>query len=108
MQEKRLGKITCAEFGQIPEYPFLFGLQLTFSFDGSGVGCGGKYTVNISPECGWDRTECAETVLRRMEHINKTLADAKVNYVSKLINKPVEVTLENRCFKSFKILTEVI
>ncbi len=35
MKEKLLGKITYAEFGQYPERPFLFGLQLGFEFKDS-------------------------------------------------------------------------
>ena len=42
---KHLGKITSAEFGNYSDMPFLIGLQLTFSFDGSGVM--GDYTVNL-------------------------------------------------------------
>lgn len=30
MTEKMLGKITFAEYGQVDDYPFLFGLQLGF------------------------------------------------------------------------------
>ena len=43
MIEKFLGKIENAEFGTIVDYPFLMGLQLTFSLSGgcAGVGDGG-------------------------------------------------------------------
>lgn len=43
-----------------------------------------------------------------MEFVNDILKAAKVNYVSELINKPVEVTIENNTFKNFRILTEVL
>lgn len=93
--EKVLGKIDFAEFGKVSDYPFLIGLQLGFSMGGSGVMDGGKYTVNISSECEWENNERAQT-------------DAKVSYVSELIGKPVEVTLNKNMFYDFRILTEVL
>ena len=108
MQEKLLGKITFAEFGQYPDRPFLFGLQLGFDFNGSGVFDGGRYTINISDECRWERIEKLEAIEVIINHLDKTLKDAKVNFVSGLIGKPVEVILENNTFKDFRILTEVL
>ncbi len=108
MQEKLLGKITFAEFGQYPDRPFLFGLQLGFDFKGSGVFDGGRYTVNISNKCRWERIEKLEALEEIINHLDGILKDAKVNYVSELIGKPVEVTLERNMFKDFRILTEVV
>lgn len=108
MEEKLLGKIDFAEFGTLRDYPFLIGLQLGFSMSGSGVMDGGKYTVNISPECKWGDANREEAVTSIVEFVDKILKDAKVNYVSGLIGKPVEVTLEKNCFKDFRILTEVL
>lgn len=109
MIEKVLGKIDFAEFGTVRDYPFLIGLQLGFTLGGGGcIMDGGKYTVNISKECKWSEQERSLAVVSAVEDINKLLKDAKVNYVSQLINKPVEVTIENRIFKSFRILTEVL
>ena len=108
MTEKFLGKIKFAEFGTVRDYPFLIGLQLRFIMGGSGVGDGGSNTVNISPECRWEESERKAAITVMVERINKILEDAKVNYVSELVNKPVEVTLEKNCFKDFRILTEVL
>lgn len=108
MIQRKLGKITNAQFGRYPDRPFLFGLQLEFDFKGSGVGCGGRYTVNISDACRWERQEKLEAIERNINHLNQILEDANVNHVSKLIGKPVEVTLEGNMFKDFRILTEVI
>ena len=36
------------------------------------------------------------------------LKDAKVSYISELVNKLVEVEIEPSTFKSFRILTEVL
>lgn len=108
METKLLGKISFAEFGRYPDRPFLFGLQLGFNFKGSGVFDGGKYTINISDECRWERQEKLEAIEEIINFTNKILNDANVNYVSELLGKPVEVTFEGNTFKDFRILTEVI
>ena len=105
---KKLGKITFAEYGTIRDYPFLIGLQLGFSMSGTSIMDGGKYTVNISPECKWKELNREETIAKSIEEVNQILEDAKVNYVSQLVNKTVEVTMENNTFKDFRILTEVL
>lgn len=108
MITKELGKITFAEFGTIKDYPFLIGLQLGFRMGGSSVMDGGKYTVNISPECKWKELNREVTITKSIEEIDQILKYAKVNYVSELLNKPVEVTMESNTFKDFRILTEVL
>lgn len=108
MITKELGKITFAEFGTIRDYPFLIGLQLGFHMSGSAVMDGGKYTVNISPECKWEKHDRETTVTKYIEEVDRILKDAKVNYVSELLNKPVEVAIEDNTFKDFRILTEVL
>lgn len=109
MTEKILGKIDFAEYGQMRDYPFLIGLHLGFKLgDGRGVMDGGKYTVNISKECRWDELDRLEAVTKSVEKVDQILKDAKCHYVSGLINKPVEVVIENNTFKDFRILTEVL
>ena len=109
-EEKVLGKIDFAEFGTIGDYPFMIGLQLGFSLGGgtSGVMDGGKYTVNISSDCNWKEVNREEGITKVVEKVNDILKDAKVNYVSQLKGKPVEVTLVNYTFRDFRILTEVL
>lgn len=109
MTGKVLGKIISAEFGQVKDYPFLFGLQLDFKLgDGSFIGSGSHYTINISAECRWEESERHAAIVKIIEHANKILEDAKVNYVAQLVNKPVEVEIEQNTFKDFRILTEVL
>ena len=107
---RHLGKITSAFFGTIPDHPYLFGLQLSFSMGDEGcVGDGGKYTVNISKSCKWSNPESRSKALEDMlDKVHQILQDAKVNYVADLVNKPVEVTLADGRFKDFRILTEVL
>lgn len=106
--ETILGKIDFAEFGTFRERPFLMGLQLGFTFPHGGVMDGGKYTVNISDQCRWSEEERQEAITSLAEFLRDILKDAKCNYVSELIGKPVEVTLLNNTFIGFRILTEVL
>lgn len=108
MTEKVLGKIDFAEFGTYPDRPFLMGLMLGFSFHNGGVSDGGKYTVNISEACRWSKEERQEAITKQAELIRDVLKDAKCNYVSDLVGKPVEVTIVDNTFSSFRILTEVL
>lgn len=109
MSEKILGKIDFAEFGTVRDYPFLIGLQLGFKLgDGCGVMCGGKYTINIDKNCRWEESERQQVITVTIENLYKLLKDAKVNYVSELLNKPVEIEIEKNTFKDFRILTEVL
>ena len=43
-----------------------------------------------------------------LDELYEILKDAKVNYVSQLVGKPVEVEIEDNMFKDFRILTEVL
>lgn len=108
MNEKVLGKITKAEYGKYPGYEYLIGLELRFAFEGSTVGCGGKYMVNMSSECKWSEDERYGAIVKSVEHINQILNDAKVHYISELVGKPVEIEIQGSLFKGFRILTEVL
>lgn len=108
MIKRELGKIDFAEYGTIKDHPFLMGLQLGFSMGGCGVMDGGKYTVNISKECRWEKSERLDAITSSVEKVYRILNDAKVNHVSQLVGKPVEVTIEGNTFKDFRILTEVL
>ena len=106
---KILGKIDFAEYGTFKDYPFLIGLQLGFKLgDGGEIMDGGKYTVNIDKQCRWEESDRVIAVTASIEKVHQILKDAKVNYVSQLINKPVKVTIEKNTFKDFRILTEVL
>lgn len=104
---KELGKIIFAEYGTLKDYSDLIGLQLGFSIGCKNVMDGGKYTVFISSSCD-DFIDQKNIIVDSVRNVNQILKDAKVNYVSELLNKPVEVTIENNTFKDFRILTEVL
>lgn len=110
MDGKFLGKIVNAQFGQYYDRPFLLGLQLEFIFDGnSGVADGGRHLINISDSCKWESEEKKNGAYQEvLKSLNKILTDAKVNHVSELIGKPIEIEIEGQMYKSFRILTEVL
>ena len=104
-----LGKIDFAEFGTDKDRPFFMGLHLIFSMQGCGVGNGMNGLVNISKHCKWDsQKERHLHITQMVDNIADVLDQAKVNYVSELKGIPVEITIENNTFKSFRILTEVL
>lgn len=109
MAKKFLGKIISVEYGMDREYPFIFGLQLTFKLgSGSEVDSSARYTVNISKNCRWEESERNDAIAKNIDTVAGILKDAKVSYISELVNKPVEVEIEQSTFKSFRILTEVL
>ncbi|MBY0596144.1 hypothetical protein [Bacillus bingmayongensis] len=110
MDGKFLGKIVKAEFGTYRDRDFLMGLQLEFRFDGnSGVSCGGRHLINISSNCKWDSEEEKNIAYQRvLKELAFVLKEAKVNTVSELVGKPIEITIEDQMYKTFRILTEVL
>lgn len=87
------------------------GIDFTFSLNGGsrGICSGGKYTINVSKECKYDGViERNEAYAKGLEYISRFLKEAKVDRVQQLKNLPVEVTIENKNFKDFRILTEVL
>lgn len=110
MNGKFLGKISKAEFGSHSDRPFLMGLQLEFKFDSnSGVSDGGRHLINIGDNCQWESEEEKNVAYQHvLKNLSNVLKDAKVNHVSQLVGKPIEIEIENQMYKSFRILTEVL
>jgi hypothetical protein len=108
MNKKVLGKIETVDVRLIEGY--LLGLEMTFKLaDGCAIGNGGAHCINIYSGCKWHsstaRQERAEEII---DFITSTLKAAKVDCVARLKNVPVEVEIENDCFRGFRILTEVL
>lgn len=110
MDGKFLGKIISAEFGFVHDRKWLMGLQLSFKFGNAiRVADGLIHTVNISSDCRWNsENERQATIEKHIDELCDILHEAKVDYVSQLVGKPVEITIENSTFKGFRILTEVL
>ena len=99
-----------AKFGNvITDYPFLFGLYLSFRLgDGTYISDGGRNMVNISKDCKWSSDDRKNAIEKMVDDIRNILIDAKADDIHDLIGKPVEVELDGNTFKSFRILTEVL
>ena len=110
MDGKFLGKIISAEFGFVHDCKWLMGLQLSFRFGNTHhISDGLIHTVNISSDCRWNsENERQATIEKHIDELCDILHEAKVDYVSQLVGKPVEITIENSTFKGFRILTEVL
>lgn len=96
---KKLGKIVAVDFGKNkdPEFAY-FGLHLEIS-------CGGHvYTVSRGT---WGFNSSDEF----LDYLNDILNNAKVNYVTELVDVPVEVTVDDRLTDvvlDWRILAEVL
>jgi hypothetical protein len=111
--EKKLGKILSIKFGLGGYNDCQIGLFVTLGTSEWGVGAQkASHDHNLikwSPSCKWNEEDRHHSHVDVMKYVSDLLKDAKVNDVSDLKGKPVEVTLnESRMLDSWRILTEVI
>lgn len=109
---KSLGRISSVKFGHVGYQDAMLGIQFCFDCKGSGT-CTDKSTwdpeiVECASYCKWTEADRDKSFAEIMRYISKLLKDAKVDDVSKLLNKPVEVTWQNSMLKEWRILTEVL
>ena len=112
MLEKKLGKIQSVKFGIGGYQDTCFGIFFIFS---SKDWCCGSSEFTWDPNCikhtdgcSWNETERSNDLNKIMRYISDLLRDAKVDDVTKLCGKPVEVVFENTKVQSWRILTEVL
>lgn len=96
---KKLGKIVAVDFGKNKDAEFVyFGLHLKIS-------CGDHvYTISRGA-CRFDSSADF------LNYLYDILNDAKVNYVTELVDVPVEITVDDRLtdvLLDWRILTEVL
>lgn len=112
MEKKVLGKIDkidiILEDGKL-------GLLINFSLDGgkSGITDFTKWNWSYSGVTPgeyhkWTEEDRAKQANETMKFIDKIMDEAKKDSLQKMRYVPVEVTLENNMFKSFRVLTEVL
>lgn len=111
MDERKIGKIQDIGFGKCGYQNACIGIWFSLGSDKNGWGCGDDWSAwDFKPSEGAKWTEetrvrlLGEIVLR----ISKIMKDAKVEQLSDLKGKPVEVTFENNALKSWRILKEAI
>ncbi len=109
MEEKELGKIKSIDL-KIEDGRF--GLFTTLFFSSSGVldikSTWDYEQVEITERTKWTEEDRDQESAEIMRTISKLLNDAKVDSLSKLVNKPVEIILDRNMLKSWRILTEVL
>ena len=107
--EKLLGKIDMVKFGI---HENCLGLYLVFLAQGIGVSTciyGGVSTdIKIDENTKWTEEDRNAANAKLLRKLNDLMCEAKVTDVYKLQGKPVELTVEDRQLKSFRILTEVL
>lgn len=109
---KEFGKITNVVFGYGGYQDAQFGLSL--SFEGKGWGCGtfiaGGWSLDITADeyAKWTEEDRIRTMGEMVLKVNVIMQKAKVHDVTKLLNKPVEVTFESNTLKDWRIFEEVL
>jgi hypothetical protein len=110
MEEKKLAKISSVRVGFCGYQDAMIGFEMAFV--GKGWGIGGwvraAWFDGPSEHAKWTVEDRAKTLAEAVMEIGQILRDAEVNDVSELVGIPVEVTIENNTFKSFRVLTEVL
>jgi hypothetical protein len=111
--EKKLGKIDSIQFGVGGYNEAMFGCNFNFTFNGC-CGCGdfisGGWvnTITISEYTKWTEEDRSKSRLEMINRIETIMSDAKVDDITNLRGKPVELTFDGMTLKSWRILTEVL
>ena len=111
MQGKFLGKIESIKFGLDSSRIGLF-YTLTFSQSSCTQSSNSVWDpeqIKVTQYTNWTESERDEHLAELMRYISKLLSEAKVDDITKLAGKPVEVTIdEHNSLESWRILTEVL
>jgi len=111
MQGTFLGKIESIKFGLNNSR---IGLFYTLSFNSctevqSSNDVWDPEQVKVTEGTKWTENDRDMELVQLMRYISKLLSEAKVDDITKLAGKPVEVTInEFNSLKSWRILTEVL
>jgi len=109
--EVKLGKIKDISFGYGGYQDAMFGLSITLSGVGWGVGdFKGVWSLDItvSEYTEWTEEDRDKDFARVCRFTNRLLQEAKKRTIDELKNIPVEVTFDGNTLKSWRILTEII
>lgn len=111
MQGTFLGKIESIEFGVKDSR---IGLFYTLSFNGcievqSSNTVWDPEQIKVTQYTKWTEDDRDMELAQLMRYISKLLSEAKVDDITKLAGKPVEVTIDEfNSLKSWRIFTEVL
>jgi len=106
---KELGKITRFDIGMGGYDDAMFGLSITFSFQGSGVqDFIGTWAHKPDEHHKWTLEEQTRIWGDMCRKVIEFMKQAKVNTTSDMVGIPVEVTISNNTLSSWRILEEVL
>lgn len=111
---KILGKINKFKFGITGYKDSCMGFDIEFSLDGGNQGIcvsHGACDFNRIPHtdsCAWTEQERVDASVDMLRQLSDILRDANVHTVDRLIDIPVEVTIERGVCVDWRVLTEVL
>ena len=108
LDEKFLGKIL--KFDIVLDDTYIQ-YAYTLQFAGKGVQNSVGFArpdIKINARTRWTEEERQSTYADMMSDIAKLLISAKVRSISELVGKPIEVTVNRKVLKSFRMLEEVL
>ena len=111
MQGTFLGKIKSIKFGLDSSR---IGLFYTLAFNSSSEvqfsnTVWDPEQIKVTQYTNWTESERDKHLAELMRYISKLLSEAKVDDITKLVGKPVEITIDEfNSLKSWRILTEVL
>lgn len=109
--EKRIGKIQSITVGYGGYQDAMVGISVTLGSDKEGWGCcdfKGMWAMERSKHCKWTEEDRLSQLGEAMMFLAGLLDKSKKRDANRLVGVPVEVTFEDRCLKSWRILEEVI
>jgi hypothetical protein len=110
--EKKLGKISNVTFGCVGYQDVQFGLSLTFEGQGWGVGTTISHAWSLGMKCDkhskWTEADRDAGFAKTMREVNEIMQKARIDDITKLKGKPVEVVFANNTLQSWRILEEVL
>ena len=111
MQGTFLGKIESIKFGISNSHIGLFYTLIVNNCCGtqSSNTVWDPEQIKVTQYTKWTEDDRDRELAELMRYISKLLSEAKVNDITKLAGKPIEVTIDEfNSLKSWRILTEVL
>ena len=111
--ETVLGKIVKAELGFGGYQESQLGLFVELSFNKCSFVCdfitgGYKESIQVTEFSKWIEEDRSKDRIDFLKKLDNILESANIQYVSELVNVPVEMTFEGLLLKNWRVLTEVI
>jgi hypothetical protein len=109
--KKELGKISFAKVGKGGYQGVMFGFSIGLASD--IYSCADfygfwDYETEIRDDTAWTEQDRQDQFAATMKKISETIRDAKVESVSELVGKPVEVIFDGNKMVSWRVLKEVL